>query len=433
VPHALKAPTEEQLLRCIRCGLCLSVCPTYRSVPIETRSPRGRLALIKAVADGQLPVSRNFVEQMSLCLDCRACTTVCPTGVSPGEMVLAARAYLEAEGGKKRPDNSFGRRMGRRLLYRELWPHHRRLERLASLLRLYQRLRLPQLARRTGLLRLLPDRLARMEELLPILPERSLRREIPVVAPAKGETRYRVGFFLGCVMSLVYVEVSRATVRVLQEHGCEVVTPQGQKCCGAPHESDGERDLARQLARDNVGVFERLGRLDAIVTDCAACGAVLKGYGELLAGDRDYAERAGQFSARVADISEFLMRISRRPARRELAWRVTYHDPCHLVHAQGISREPRELLRSIPGIEFVELSEANWCCGSAGTYNLTHPEMSAQILAQKVNNIAATGAEVVVTANPGCMLQLQAGLRRAGLAVRVVHTTQVLDEATGGG
>jgi len=267
-----------------------------------------------------------------------------------------------------------------------------------------------------------------MEALLPRLPSRPLRQALPVVTPARGERKYRVGFFLGCVMSLVFAEASRATVRVLAQNGCEVVTPQGQKCCGAPHAGEGDTDTLRMLARHNIDLFGRHS-LDFIVADCAACSAQTKEYAPLLRDDPAYAEKARAFSAQVRDITEFLAAIPLQEPRGQVPRKVTYHEPCHLAHAQGVRRQPREVLRRIPGLELIEMKESDWCCGSAGVYNITHPERGEEILARKLAHAAATGAQVIATGNPGCLLQLEAGLRRAGMKAQVLHPVQLLDEA----
>jgi glycolate oxidase iron-sulfur subunit len=267
-----------------------------------------------------------------------------------------------------------------------------------------------------------------MDDLLPDLPGRPLRSELAEVTPARGERSYRVGFFLGCVMNVVYADASRATVGVLTENHCEVVTPKAQRCCGAPHAAEGDTDTLRDLARHNVDLFETWN-LDYVVADCAACAAQTKEYAHLLRDDPAYRDRAAAFSKKVRDISELLAEIPLKPPGGDVPVRVTYHEACHLCHAQGVRKQPRKVISQIPGIEFVEMKESDWCCGSAGIYNLTHPERAAQILDRKLENVSATRAEVVLTGNPGCLLQLDAGMKRKGIKARVMHPVQLLAEA----
>lgn len=425
--NGIGAPDYDNVLACIRCGLCLAVCPTYNVERLEIQSPRGRVALIRAVDEARLPLSSpGFREHMYHCLDCRACQTICPSGVRVGELVLAARAQAEDV---HRP--SFGEWAIRTVALRLVLTSAARLAFFTRFLRLYQVVGLQAILRRTGLLRRLPRglrTLAVMEELLPRLPARPLHEELAEVVPARAERRHRVGFFLGCMMSVVLAETSRATVRVLAENGCEVVTPPDQWCCGAPHAEEGDAASQRRFARHNVDLFSRY-ELDYVVTDCAACGAETKKYGHLLSNEPVYAARAAEFSRRVRDVSELLAEIGVRPPKVGAPARVTYHEPCHLCHAQGIRKPPREVIQAIPGVELVELAESDWCCGSAGVYNITHVERAEKLLERKVGNVAATRADVVVTGNPGCLLQVQAGVRRAGLKMRVAHPIELLDEA----
>lgn len=420
----LDLPSVAELEGCIRCGLCLSVCPTYRPTRVETKSPRGRIALVKSMVEGDLdPADPNFAHHMDLCLQCMACHTVCPTGVSAGEIVARTKSYRKAGNGSTRLQ-----RLLRRLIYEELFPNYRRMERAALPLRAYSRLGLQRLARRSGATRLLPGVLRRMEEILPARIGAPLRPRLPEVVPARGTQRAEVAFHLTCVNNVVLPEASAASVRVLARNGCRVRVPEGAVCCGAPHETEGEMEIARQLARTNIAIYEPLG-VDAVISDAAACGAVMKNYGHWLAGDPAWAARAKAFSARVRDIHEYLAAIGLRRPTGELRRTVTYADPCHLCHAQGISREPRELLQQIPGLQYVELKDAGWCCGSAGTYNITQPEMADAILAEKMARIRETGATVVASANPGCLMQLEAGMRRHGVPGRVVQLTELLDES----
>jgi glycolate oxidase iron-sulfur subunit len=352
-----------------------------------------------------------------------ACHSVCPTDVSAGEIVARTKSYMRAS---SKP--SLLARLVRYVIYEQTLAHHKRMELLAIPIRLYVRTGLQRLLRRTGAIRLLPKVLQRMEALLPTRISRPLRRRLPARVPAIGTQRASVAFHLTCVNNVVLPDASAASVRVLAYNGCTVRRASGAGCCGAPHETAGEMQSARALARRNIAAYEALGD-DIIVSDAAACGAVMKHYGHWLRDDPTWADRASRFSARVRDIHEFLMDLGPVPPTGEVSGTVTYADPCHLCHAQGIGRQPRELLRLVPGIRYVELRDATWCCGSAGTYNIEQPEMADTILADKMARIRESGASVVTSANPGCLMQLEAGARRHGVLVRVLQLTQVLDES----
>jgi len=410
--------SDSSYLSCIRCGLCLAVCPTYREFLSETASPRGRVALARKGLSGELELSPNLIEQMYACFACLACNEICPAGVRPAELALALRGVQEQAhpAAWKKP------------LFQGLIPRPGRMELATWPLRLYERLGLRRLAYALGLRRLLPGKLRDMEAMLPHLPQRPLRGRLPEVTLAKGESRYRVGFFLGCAQSLLFADESAATVRVLARNGCTVVTPKDVVCCGMPAAGYGRQDLVREQARHNIALFEKAG-VEAIITDCATCGSTLKGYGHLLADDPGWAGRAASFSSKVRDISQFLMEIPLEKPQGRLEMRVTYHDPCHLRRGQGVWKEPRALLRMIDGLDLVELPEADWCCGSAGSQLITHYQTSLQVLQRKLDNIKATGAEFVASGCPGCQMQLNVGVRRNGLAVKVVHPVELLDWA----
>jgi glycolate oxidase iron-sulfur subunit len=402
-----------KLINCMRCGMCLPTCPTYRETFLETASPRGRVALIRKLQEGELDQSERLLEYLSLCLDCQACASACPCGVNAGELV----AEFTCE---RKTDTGLG--FMEDLILRKLVPHPDRLESSMVPMRLYQRAGLQKLVRKLGILKMFPKQLERMEGLLPELPARPLRQELQEITPAVGVERGTVGFFLGCVMSLIFSDASRATIRLLSSLGYKVITPKNQVCCGAPNMLGGDLAGLQEAARTNVGIFGGQ-KLDYIITDCGGCGAELKKYGHHIEG-----ESAVEFSGKVRDISQVLALHADElaPLLKPLQLKVTYHDPCHIAHCQGIRREPRELLKLVPGLEYRELETADACCGSAGTYNIERPEMSDLILERKLETIRASGAEVVVTSNPGCLLQLKKGLADHLPGVRIMHLTEVL-------
>ncbi len=416
------APAYEGILQCMRCGFCLPTCPTYALTGRERSSPRGRVALARAVAENRLEFTPAVKEEAFFCLDCRACTTACPSGVHAGEIMEACRSQVH----EVFPTTGLAGGL-RRFILGKMVPSPELLETSMIPARLYQKLGIQWLMRHSGLLKLAPRWMEKAEGMLPPL-QAPLRTQLPEIVPARGEKRGRVAFFLGCVMTLLYAEVSRQTVRVLAHQGFEVITPKQQKCCGAPHMNEGDPETARSLARHNLDLFLDLD-VDAIVTDCAGCGAVLKDYEEMLEGRADHA-RLALFREKVRDISEFLVEVGLRTEDlRSLDLSVTYHEPCHLCHAQGISTQPRKILKAIPGVELREMKESSWCCGSAATFGLKFTEESQQILDRKLANVAATGADALVTANPGCHLQLAWGLRQAGMEQPVLHLMEVLGKA----
>lgn len=440
--RGVDVPAEADLYRCVHCGLCLSACPTYSTLRVETESPRGRIALMRAVHEGRAGISSRIVSHWEMCLQCRACEAVCPSGVPYGRIMEYSRAQVLAQGKQ-------GRSLKRldRLFLRAALPHPRRLRWGARLLRLYQRSGLRRLVRKPGLRRRLPS-LAGPEAQLPELkdpffgPRRQVypaqpRQTLPDAAPQPATT---VALLSGCVMPLMQGETMRAAVRVLTRNGCAVAVPPGQVCCGALNLHAGDLDTARRLARRNIDIFLKAGSDRPgfkIITASAGCGSNMKEYGELLKRDPRYAEPARRFSQLTADITEFLAGLPLDPPRGRLARRVTYQDPCHLAHAQRITQAPRALLRAIPGLELVEMEAATMCCGGAGFYAMVQPELASKILAAKLANIRATGAQQVVTANPGCMLQIEQGLRDGGPELpggdcsgyRVSHVVDLLDEA----
>jgi len=408
---------EPGLRQCIHCGMCLEACPTYQITRLETESPRGRIHLMISMLEGG-PASETTRLHLDRCLACRACEVVCPSGVPYGHLIEAARTVIAEEA---RPRRGWVADRIRRFALDAL-ADPRSLTRAAAILGLYERLGLRALLRATGLRRVLPRRLRRLEALYP--PFGRPRYRAPAVPPAP---RARVALLLGCVMRVAYGDVHTAAGRLLARQGIAVVDAPAQTCCGALHAHAGEREDAQALARRNIAAFEAAA-VDAIVVDAAGCSAQLKGYGALLADDDAWAGRAVTFAARVRDVNEYLAEIAgERLGRLDL--RATYQDPCHLAHAQGIRRQPRDLLSRVHGLELIEMADADVCCGSAGSYNLTQPEYADRLLARKVDAILATGARAVISANPGCMLQIEAGLRERGSTLPVLHVVEVLDRA----
>ncbi len=406
---------------CVHCGFCLPSCPTYQVLGVEMDSPRGRIMQIEDADRGEVALSDpNFRLHMTLCLNCRACETACPSGVRYGRLVEAARANIAPPSRRER--------LLRRAVLGGVFCHPERLHVLGMATRLYQRSGVGRLARRSGAMGLLPRRLSELEALLPPARGPVLHRRPPVVTAPGGARRYRAGIITGCVMAELFAGTNEATIRVLARNGVEVVVPRAQACCGALHLHSGEREMARALARRMIACFEQ-ANLDAVLINAAGCGSTLKEYDHLLADDPEWAARAAAFSARVRDVNEFLAAIPFDPPRHPIAARVTYQDACHLAHAQGVRSQPRSLLRSIPGLELVEMGDSDTCCGSAGIYNITSPELSMKLLERRMDRIERTGAAIVAVSNPGCHIQLAYGVRSRGYRIEVAHPMDLLDRA----
>jgi len=425
-PLTLHGLSVEGVNQCVHCGLCLAYCPTFSELGTEMDSPRGRIFLVKSLAEGRMTMSDSTVRHLSLCLDCRACETVCPAGVPYGRLIEAAKAEIE----RRRPGGPI-RRIFRWLNFGLLLGHPRLLALAASGARLYQTSGLQVLARRSGLIRRLPGTLPAWDALLPTVPAKAERATPPRLTPAEGPRRARVALLTGCVQSVIFGAHNRSTVRVLAKNGCDVVVPEGQGCCGALNAHGGDHARALAMARSTIDTFEAAS-VEAVIVNTSGCGAHMKAYGHLLADDPAYAERAKRFAASVKDLAEFLAREPLRGPLSPVPLTCTYHDPCHVVHGQKIKSEPRQLLAQIPGLRLVELAESDWCCGSAGIYNLTQPEMATRLLHRKVGHVLATKAETVVTANPGCIFQIQAGLGAHDAKIDVLHLVEILDRAYGG-
>jgi glycolate oxidase iron-sulfur subunit len=413
-----------EISNCMRCGFCLPACPTYQQTGLEIASPRGRIAMMKAVAKGELDVTDAFADAMYLCLGCRACESACPAGVKYGRLVEGAREVVETV--KRR---SVKVRLARRLTMNALFPSAKRMTRIGNLVSLMQRTHLDTAAQKLGMMKLLPKSLAEMQKALPPVVSAKDRKQRQRVVPAKGKKKLRVGLFTGCVMDAVFFQTNENTARVLSAAGCEVVYVDNQTCCGALHAHSGDKHGALELAKRNIEVFEQ-SNVDVYVNNAGGCGAALKEYVHWFAHDPEWRERAQRFSDKMKDFNELLDTLQ-LPDMKTLPYRVTYQDSCHLAHGQGVRSQPRSLIRKIPGITFVEMPNADSCCGSAGIYNITQFHMSMQILDDKMKHVADTAADVVVTSNPGCLLQMRLGIKRAGLQhkMRVVHIADLLAEA----
>ncbi len=412
--------------QCMHCGLCLPTCPTYTATKLERNSPRGRISLMRAIADGRLEANQAFAEEMYFCLGCLACMTACPAGVNYAEMFEHARAEAEATGTMANPKRNLIRSFTVSWLFMDL----HRLEWIGRLLRLYQQLGLQTLVRGSGILKLFPRRLRELEAMTPAVQPAFSADLIAPITPALGQKKYRVAMLTGCAQDLIFSDINRDTVEVLVRNGCEVITPPEQYCCGSLHAHNGELELARQLARKMIDLFPP-EQFDAIISNAGGCGSHLKHYEALLADDPAYRKRAELWDRKLKDIHEWLVEIDFQPPNGNHAppMTVTYHESCHLVHGQKITAQPRTVLRAIPNLTLVELPESNWCCGSAGIYNLIQPVMAGELLDRKIKHILGTGATVVANSNPGCLLQLVNGIKQRGLPLRVAHTVTLLAEA----
>jgi glycolate oxidase iron-sulfur subunit len=410
--------SDELFLRCIHCGLCTSSCPTFTEVGDENDGPRGRIQLMRTVADGRAELSARMRRHLELCLDCRACETACPSGVEYGRLIEPFR--LAVKQADRRPEERFD--WFRELILFRLFPYAERMHKLLAPIRLMQRVGLFDLAERMGALKLIPGRLGRMVPLLP--PPGKMGPRLPKFLPAVGRKRARVALFVGCVADAMFRPTHWATVRVLQQNGCDVFVPPEQGCCGAIHFHAGDSRGARRMADANLVAFE-LDRYDAIVVNHAGCGAMMKEYGlHWRDGLQPHREK---FAAKVKDINELLDDLGMIPPTGRIEAVATYHDACHLGHAQGITVAPRRLLSRIPGLQLRELPESAICCGSAGTYNLNEVEMSDRLARRKIENILSTGARIVLASNAGCLLQIQREVRQRKLPLQVMHPMDLLD------
>ncbi|HJY82625.1 MAG TPA: heterodisulfide reductase-related iron-sulfur binding cluster [Candidatus Binatia bacterium] len=407
----------QKFFDCVHCGLCLSFCPTYVELGTEMDSPRGRIATMRSLHEGRFGLDVEVVRHLDSCLGCRACETACPSGVHYGELIEGVRPFIEQHYVRPLPERL------KRWAINTIFPNPLGMRLFSVMLKTGTALGLGRLARSQKL----PQQIRYW---FGLLPEKGAISSATLLEryPAIGEKCYTVALLSGCVMPALFGATNQATVKVLRHNGCDVLVPKAQGCCGALLLHNGEKTGALDLARHNIEVFSRL-ELDALIINAAGCGAMMKEYSKLFKDDPTYRDKAERLAAKMKDVAEFLSSISLKTPTREIRAKVAYHDACHLAHGQGVREQPRALLRSIPGLQLTELQESDWCCGSAGTYNLTEPAMARRLLTRKVDNIQAAEADLVVTGNPGCLMQIRAGLQQRGLPIKAVHTVDLLAEA----
>ncbi|MDQ0272321.1 (Fe-S)-binding protein [Cytobacillus purgationiresistens] len=414
-------PDENKWADCVHCGMCLESCPTYEQTGQEQHSPRGRVYLIKSVAEGKLSVNEQFMDPVFACLDCRACTTACPADVDVGGLIEEARGQVR----QAMPLTGWQGAVSK-LFLRGIFPHDSRLNSLGGLLKFYQKSGMQTLVRRTKLIQVMPKHLVEMEAIMPEV-KKPIKKKYKSenVIKAKGETKREVAMLTGCVMDVMFSDINESTINVLTKNGSAVVIPKNQTCCGALHVHAGDREMGRKLAKQNIEAFEDS---EKIIVNAAGCGCMMKEYEELFREEPEWKERAEKFSEKVEDISKFLHDTGYEKPKAEINKRITYHDACHLAHGQGVRQEPRDILLDIPGVEMVHMPNADRCCGSAGIYNITNPEMAGAVLESKMENVPAD-VEMISMGNPGCMLQMAIGVEKYGRNQQIVHTVQLLDWA----
>ncbi|HDR4866580.1 TPA: (Fe-S)-binding protein [Bacillus cereus] len=420
--------SEDELLNCMRCGFCLPTCPTYiQSGYKESHSPRGRIALMKAVVDGLIEPDEDVENTLNVCLGCRACEPVCPSGVNYGHLLEETRDIINQNKKFSVPVKAV-----RKVVFEGLFPHQNRMRTLTGLIGFYQRSGLQTLTHKTGIMKLFPETLATMDLVLPKVPKMKAMKDRPSFLPAESTKKKQVAFFTGCLMDTMFLETNNATMKLLQLAGCDIVIPKTQSCCGALHGHAGEKSGAKELAKRNIKAFENLN-IDYIITNAGGCGAYLVDYDYLLKDDPDWAERAKQFVSKIKDITAILVELDfhKRTDLRLTPQVITYQDSCHLRNVMRTSSEPRMLLEAIQGATYREMKDADRCCGSAGIYNIVHSELSMEFLDYKMDRVHETETATIVTANPGCLLQMKLGIEREGLShkIRGIHIVDLLLEA----
>ncbi len=414
-------PDPKKWADCVHCGMCLESCPTYEITGQEQHSPRGRVHLIQSVAEGRLEVNHELIDPVFDCLDCRACTTACPADVNVGGLIEEARGQIR----QAMPLTGWKRAVSK-LFLEKLFPYPERMNAFGSLLKFYQKSGVQTAVRKTGLIHIMPDHLVEMEGIMPNI-KNSVRKKYKheKVIKAQMDKKAEVALFAGCVMDVMFGDVNEATINVLIRNGNDVTLPKNQTCCGALHVHAGDRELGRELAKQNIAAFEEA---EAVIVNAAGCGSMMKEYHELFRDDPEWKVRAEKFSEKVVDIAKYLHDTGYEKPKASIETTITYHDACHLAHGQGVRQEPRDLLLDIPGVKMVHMPNADRCCGSAGIYNITNPEMADAVLQSKMENVPEE-VELISMGNPGCMLQMALGVQKYGRNQKIVHTVQLLDWA----
>lgn len=417
----------EKTNSCVQCGYCLPVCPTYATMSKETHSPRGRINLVKMVGEGRITDLSVLEEPMDLCLGCRACETACPTGVEYGILLEAARAAIT-----RRKKFSVPVRTVRNTLFKKVFPSRKAMNFIGNSMWLYEKSGIQKLVRKSGVMKKLPSHLGEFEAITPSAVSPRERSSLLPITPAKGDKKYTVAFFVGCVMDAMFRKINQLSVKLLSEAGCDVIVIENQTCCGALHAHTGEVEESKSLAKRNIAAFEK-EEVDFIVNNAGGCGAMLIEYDHLLADEPRWVERAKRFSEKTKDISQILVLCGGINAKDCSPQRITYQRSCHMTNVLKVTKEPLQLIQSVPNVEFIEMSDANMCCGSAGIYNIVHYDASMDILDQKMENVKDTNATTIITTNPGCLIQMKLGIERENLkgSMRAVHLVEYLAEATG--
>lgn len=418
----VEIPSDEIIASCIHCGSCLQSCPTYNLNYDEKSSPRGRIRLIKAVAQGELEITDTFASEMNFCLDCQACETACPAGVKYGSLVEAARVQVE---NSKFTSNS--NKIIKKIFFRKVLPNYSVLKFIARLIRFYQKSGLQKFINWTGLLKLFSKNVSRAVELSPQISSFFSDEIFPEKLSLTGKIKFRVLFPGGCLMNIMFAEINKDTIEVLLKNGCEILFPKEQTCCGSLQAHNGDMQTARKLAKDTIELFSKF-EYNFVISNSAGCGAFMKEYQHLLKNDPKYSQSAREFSSKVLDIMEFLYTHGDFTNLTERKINATYHEACHLVHTQNVSDQPKEVLKRLPGLNLIPLNEATWCCGSAGIYNIVNYDDSMKILERKMNNIRTTNTEIILTGNPGCIGQIKYGCESFGMNAEVLHPITLINQ-----